>query len=71
MIMAIFNISEKDQEKVTEKIKDFMVDKGLKGEVELVFTKDFSVKEDDDEARGPCFVQTSTGRWVVQNPCQS
>lgn len=69
--MAIHNISETEQEKITAKIKDFMLDKGLKGEVELVFTKDFNVKENDGEARGPCFRQTSTGRWVVQNPCQS
>lgn len=68
--MASFNISEDEQKKIAEKLKNFMEDEGIQGEIQLTFTKDYEPKVNPAGTPGACIKQTSLGPRI-QFPCQN
>lgn len=69
--MAVYNISEEDQKKIAENLKNFMDDEGIKGEIQISFTKDFEVDVAPSAAvQAACWKRDPvTGKWYIKNPC--
>lgn len=67
--MAVYNISEDEQEKIAQKLKEFMEDEGIQGEIQITFTKDYEVDVNPSAVLSGCWRETPDGSMIFQNPC--
>lgn len=67
--MAVYNISEEDQQRIMDKIQEFMENEGIKGELQLTFTKDFEPTIAPNAAQNGCWKTAPNGILYFKVPC--